>query len=213
MVAFMPLSDKRTTELADEMESCEELAWQLGSWLGAKGCPVLMYGARSGRSLRDTRRGTSFFSSVNAQSPREVSSKLQFDFGPSNIPQHLGISVIGSQAYVTNFNIQISRALASQVPVRNSSHSNSSKGCKNSRFFKNCARAQARHEKRTGTTRGDETSGCSEVAVKMQAVQVNKQPATPVAPHNFLEDSGTASAPIRDKHRGKQHTRHVTSPC
>ena len=109
MVAFMPLSDRKTSELLNDMNTCDKLAWDLGSWLGSKGCPVLMYGARSARSLLSTRRQTSFFSSVNEQSSRAASSKLPFDFGPVTIPHRCGISLVGSQSYVTNFNIQISR--------------------------------------------------------------------------------------------------------
>jgi glutamate formiminotransferase len=108
MVAFMPLSDRKTSELVNDMKTCDILAWDLGSWMGSKGCPVLMYGARSARSLLCTRRQTSFFTSVNEQSSRAASSKLPFDFGPVTIPRRCGISVVGSQSYVTNFNIQIS---------------------------------------------------------------------------------------------------------
>jgi glutamate formiminotransferase len=42
LVAFMPLSIKKTSELRDCMQQCDELAWKLGASLGAAGCPVLM---------------------------------------------------------------------------------------------------------------------------------------------------------------------------
>ena len=64
MVAFMPLSEASATELEAELAECDALAWSLGKSIGELGCPVLMYGARAGRSLLDTRRGTSFFKSV-----------------------------------------------------------------------------------------------------------------------------------------------------
>ena len=35
---------------------------------------------------------------------------MRFDFGPPDVPLKSGISVVGSQAYVTNFNIAIGSA-------------------------------------------------------------------------------------------------------
>jgi glutamate formiminotransferase len=42
--------------------------------------------------------------------PRNVVSSVCSDFGPRDVPQRCGVAVIGSQAYVTNFNIEIARA-------------------------------------------------------------------------------------------------------
>jgi hypothetical protein len=70
-----------------------------------------MFGDRAGRSLLQTRRGTSFFTSAKAEMPREASSELLFDFGPPPpVPQRFGVSVVGAMTYVTNFNIQVERA-------------------------------------------------------------------------------------------------------
>ena len=126
MVSFMPLSDRKTTELQGSMKECDELAWELGRSLGAAGCPVLMYvflllhcsifndspryGARSSRTILETRRCTTFFSSTDAAAPRHVASSERPDFGPNDIPPNFGVAIVGSQAYVTNFNIQIASA-------------------------------------------------------------------------------------------------------
>ena len=139
-----------TQVIADALDECDELAWRLGRTLGDEvGLPVLMYGRRAGRSLVDTRRGTSFFASCKANAPREASVSLPLDFGhlvdstdanahsaasaapgggvaapspgdepryeaallaPNGLPQRRGVTVIGSQPYVTNFNIQVDHA-------------------------------------------------------------------------------------------------------
>lgn len=114
MISFMPLSESRAGAIRAQMDACDHLAWKLGSELGELGCPVLMYGPRAGRSLLETRRGTSFFASCRASSPPEVSTSLALDFGSAahehGIPQRHGISIIGVQPYVTNFNIQVEAA-------------------------------------------------------------------------------------------------------
>ena len=61
-----------------ELAECDALAWSLGESIGELGCPVLMYGARAGRSLLDTRRGTSFFKSVRGL--RAPTTELPPDF-------------------------------------------------------------------------------------------------------------------------------------
>ena len=65
-------------------------------------------GARAQRTLVETRRRTSFFSSVHRAS-KEVFSTLPCDFGAANLQQRSGATIVGSQAYVTNFNIQITQ--------------------------------------------------------------------------------------------------------
>ena len=131
MISFMPLSELRTDAICPELEACDELAWRLGERLGgAHGCPVLMYGPRAGRTLVETRRGTSFFASTKATNPREASTRLPLDFGPgsasragdaseaaaaaasshADLPQRCGVAILGTQPYVTNFNICIAGA-------------------------------------------------------------------------------------------------------
>ncbi len=110
LVSFMPLSDQSATSIADDLKICDMLAWSLGQSLGSIGCPVLMFGAGACRSLRETRRATSFFSSINPTLPPDVFSTLPSDFGPQRIRQTSGISIVGSQPYVTNFNITVSGA-------------------------------------------------------------------------------------------------------
>lgn len=110
MVAFMPLSDASATELAGELASCDELAASLGRSLGEQGLPVLLYGPRAGRTLLEARRGTSFFSSVKAAEPRDVSLRLPPSFGPPSVPQRSGVAIVGAQTYVTNFNLQVEGA-------------------------------------------------------------------------------------------------------
>lgn len=136
MISFMPLSEKSADSIRAELDVCDELAWRLGSRIGALGCPVLMYGSRAGRSLLETRRGTSFFASTKASAAREATAELPLDFfcaqsdsgdgsdghnseGKSpvggvgvvtNLPQRTGVAIIGTQPYVTNFNIQIVNA-------------------------------------------------------------------------------------------------------
>ena len=112
MVAFMPLSEASATELEAELAECDALAWSLGKSIGELGCPVLMYGARAGRSLLDTRRGTSFFKSVRG--PCAPTTELPPDFGSlaadGALPPRWGLSVVGSMPYVTNFNLQVAGA-------------------------------------------------------------------------------------------------------
>ena len=112
MVAFMPLSEASATELEAELAECDALAWSLGKSIGELGCPVLMYGARAGRSLLDTRRGTSFFKSVRG--PCAPTTELPPDFGSlaadGTLPPRWGLSVVGSMPYVTNFNLQVAGA-------------------------------------------------------------------------------------------------------
>jgi len=124
MVAFMPLSELRCELIARELASCDDLAWNLGQKLGMRGVPVLMYGLRAQRSLLETRRGTSFFSSVTTASSRDTSTVLPLDFGPGPpLRQDTGISIIGSMPYVTNFNVRVAgeislvecRSIASRV--------------------------------------------------------------------------------------------------
>jgi glutamate formiminotransferase len=108
MVSFMPLSNQAAACIADDINICDKLAWDFGASLGSLGCPVLMFGQAARRSLRDTRRSTSFFSSVAAAQSPDVFSTLRSDFGPDKICQKSGIAIVGSQPYVTNFNIQVS---------------------------------------------------------------------------------------------------------
>ena len=117
MISFMPLSESRADRIRDDLDSCDELAWRLGGSLGrAHGCPVLMYGPRAGRTLVETRRGTSFFRSTKAASDPEPSTSLPLDFGPAGtgapqlLPPRTGVSIIGVQPYVTNFNVCVEGA-------------------------------------------------------------------------------------------------------
>ncbi len=110
MVAFMPLSDASGSSLALELASCDELATSLGRNLGEQGVPVLLYGARAGRTVLEARRGTSFFRSVRAAESRDVSLQLPPSFGPTVVPQRSGVAIVGSQTYVTNFNLQVEDA-------------------------------------------------------------------------------------------------------
>lgn len=118
MISFMPLSEQSAGAIRDQLEECDQLAWRLGSELGALGCPVLMYGDRAARSLVETRRGTSFFRSTKAASPREATAELPLDFraagsdgvSAAGLPQRTGVAIVGVQPYVTNFNICVSNA-------------------------------------------------------------------------------------------------------
>ena len=120
MISFMPLSERRADAISDELRACDELAWRLGERLGGThGCPVLMYGPRATRTLVDARRGTSFFASTKAASPREATTQLPLDFGPGSggagaaaatLPQRAGVAILGVQPYVTNFNVCVSGA-------------------------------------------------------------------------------------------------------
>ena len=130
MVSFMPLSELSAVAIDAELAQCDALAWQLGERLGAAHrCPVLLYGPRSGRTLLETRRGTSFFRSTKASSAREATTALQPDFGPGaregaslgasgaaggseflELPQSCGVTIVGVQPYVTNFNICVANA-------------------------------------------------------------------------------------------------------
>lgn len=106
MITFMPLSEAKTSALSDDMASCEQLAWELGPSLRSFGCYVLMFGQRASRTLLETRRSTSFFASTHAAS-QSVASSLRSDFGPAELRQTSGVTIVGAQAYVTNFNIRI----------------------------------------------------------------------------------------------------------
>ena len=110
MVSFMPLSDACAASLALELASCDELATSLGRSLGEQGLPVLLYGARAGRTLLEARRGTSFFRSIRAAESREVGLHLPPSYGPATVPQRSGVAIVGSQTYVTNFNLQVENA-------------------------------------------------------------------------------------------------------
>ena len=133
MISFMPLSEASGAAIADDLGTCDELAWSLGRSLGETGAPVLMYGPRAGRTLVEARRGTSFFASCKANAPREAWATLPLDFGsrrargaaavtavdaepaasvaaPADVPQRTGVAVVGVQTYVTNFNIQVDGA-------------------------------------------------------------------------------------------------------
>jgi hypothetical protein len=83
------------------------MAWQLAPSLASSGFFPLMFGQRAKRSLLETRRCTSFFSSVKGSGP--VVSTLPSDFGGGALRQTAGVSIVGSQTYVTNFNMQLSR--------------------------------------------------------------------------------------------------------
>ena len=110
MVAFMPLSDASATDLAGQLESCDELATSLGKNLGERGLPVLLYGPRANRTLLEARRGTSFFRSVKAAEPRDVSLRLPPCFGPKAVLQRSGLAIVGAMTYVTNFNLRVEGA-------------------------------------------------------------------------------------------------------
>ena len=99
MVSFMPLSEESVETISSELDLCDGLAWRLGHSLGTLGCPVLMYGPRSGRSLLETRRGTSFFESCKAETPREATTSLPIDFGgmADGVPQKCGVAIVGVQ--------------------------------------------------------------------------------------------------------------------
>jgi len=72
--------------------------------------PVLLYGDRAGRTVLEARRGTSFFRSVCAAASRDVELRLPPSFGPAAVPQRSGVAIVGSQTYVTNFNLQVEGA-------------------------------------------------------------------------------------------------------
>lgn len=127
MVSFMPLSELSADVIGPDLERCDALAWRLGERLGeSHRCPVLLYGPRAGRSLLQTRRGTSFFRSTKASNPREATTVLRPDFGPGavegpgdapgesapalELPQSCGVAIVGVQPYVTNFNICVANA-------------------------------------------------------------------------------------------------------
>ena len=140
MISFMPLSEQRASAIEDDLNACEECAWQLGARLGAvdaeAGTPVLMYGRRAGRTLVETRRGTHFFRSTKAEERRpDPFCSLKPDFAPKGmvswtddyiqheadhhgpcyiLPRHLGVSIIGVQTYVTNFNVCVEGASLEQ---------------------------------------------------------------------------------------------------
>ena len=97
-------------EWAGELASCDDLATSLGRSLGERGLPVLLFGPRAGRTLLEARRGTSFFRSVRAGEPREVSLRLPPSFGPARVPQRSGVAIVGAMTYVTNFNLRIEGA-------------------------------------------------------------------------------------------------------
>ena len=90
MVSFMPLTEKRDDDL---LEACDALAWRFGE--AFDGVPILMYGPRSGRSLVEARRGTSFFASTKDAGPPFMN--LAPDFGPSNVTAAKGAAVVGAQ--------------------------------------------------------------------------------------------------------------------
>jgi len=130
MVSFMPLSELCAAAIEPELARCDSLAWRLGERLGmAHDCPVLLYGPRAGRSLLETRRGTSFFRSTKSSSAREATTALRPNFGPGasegpsegagdaaggsmplGLPQSCGVTIVGVQPYVTNFNICVANA-------------------------------------------------------------------------------------------------------
>ena len=119
MISFMPLSERSASAIRDDLNTCDSLAWQLGESLGGHGCPVLMYGERAHRTLVETRRGTSFFRSTRANAPRDATTVLPLDFGAGAaaraegdaggvvLPQGKGVSIVGVQPYVTNFNVAV----------------------------------------------------------------------------------------------------------
>ena len=117
MVSFMPLTERRDDDL---LEACDALAWRFGE--AFEGVPILMYGPRSGRSLVEARRGTSFFASTKDAGPPSLA--LAPDFGPADVTAAKGAAVVGAQPYVTNYNVSIDgdlragRAAAAAVRAR-----------------------------------------------------------------------------------------------
>lgn len=105
MVAFMPLTEIRDDAL---LEACDALAWRFGEAFGD--VPCLMYGPGRGRSLLETRRGTSFFASTKKAGPPATS--LAPDFGPIQVSPAHGVVIVGAQPYVTNYNVAIAGSLA-----------------------------------------------------------------------------------------------------
>jgi hypothetical protein len=98
---------------------CDDMAWELAPALASSGFFPLMFGQRANRSLLETRRCTSFFSSVKGSGP--VVSTIPSDFGSGAVRQTAGVSIVGSQPYVTNFNMQLSRVsleVCSQAVMR-----------------------------------------------------------------------------------------------
>ena len=83
----MPLSEQPMCDVKAELVACDRLAWGLGVRLGAADIPVVMYGARAGRSLLEARRQTTFFDSVHAAVQPGLRMK------PSHAQQALGCSV------------------------------------------------------------------------------------------------------------------------
>lgn len=178
MVSFMPLSESRADALGSQLSMCDEAAWQLGDAIGQLGCPVLMYGPRSGRSLLETRRGTSFFASCRKDAPREASSSLPFDFGrpaDDSVPQHCGVSIVGVQPYVTNFNIQIESASLAD--------------CKS-------AAASLRAEMGVQVMALPHAEGCVEIGCNLQASEQRDSPARD-AVLDFVTDRLPAEARVR----------------
>jgi glutamate formiminotransferase len=113
MISFMPLSEASASSISSDLDMCDNLAWELGAQLGREaGASVLMYGSRSGRTLLETRRSTTFFASCHAAKSREVSTTLPLDFGSQEggVCQRSGITIVGTQTYVTNFNVQVEAA-------------------------------------------------------------------------------------------------------
>mmetsp|Transcript_2334 Transcript_2334/g.7205 ORF Transcript_2334/g.7205 Transcript_2334/m.7205 type:complete len:334 (-) Transcript_2334:16-1017(-) len=109
MISFMPLSERKHGDIAEELSACDALAWRLGEALGRRGVPVLMYGARAGRTLVETRKGTTFFQSVKEAVP--AAATLPPDFGPGGAPPpKWGVAIVGSQSYVTNYNVAVANA-------------------------------------------------------------------------------------------------------
>ena len=51
MISFMPLSERKHGDIAEELSACDALAWRLGEALGRRGVPVLMYRRRADTSL------------------------------------------------------------------------------------------------------------------------------------------------------------------
>ena len=113
MVSFMPLSEAATSATAEAMRPCDDLAFDLGARV-ADHVPVVLYGARAGRSLVEARRRTGFFASTRADAPRQVSLSVPPDLGPAEVTQRAGVSVVGAQPYVTNFNVQVGGASLSE---------------------------------------------------------------------------------------------------
>lgn len=115
MVAFMPCSDAAGRDLRDELSDCDALAWELGAALAGLDASVLMFGARAGRSLVQTRRGTAFFASLRADAPSApAATTFAPDFGPAVLTPSRGVCVVGSMPYVTNFNVQVEGATLEQ---------------------------------------------------------------------------------------------------